>query len=213
MEVSPLARVGAIISTLGGIVILIGFCLPLAFTSSNVDYVDTYPPVLNGWQVIQAMPLASPLAMIALLLALGIISTSFLVAIQRGEPPFTTIRAVATVASVPVLLWLPWLIFAPSFASSPDGANASPQISLGIGLAVMLSGAALSALGSGLVGIGGLIGALLGASLILVPFIGFLMLVLNADFFTSAIGSIAGALLGRKILRSWQKRRAEQRSG
>ena len=211
MQTSSIARVGAVVSILGGILTVIGFSLPVAFTSGNTNYIDTYPPVLNGWHLLSSMPQAASFALLAFLLAIVIIGTSALTALRKGFPTVVKTRTVATIVSITVQLWLPWRIIFPSIAFSPDGAAASPHISLDMGIAVMLAGTLLSVLGLGLVGIGAVIGALVICLAFFLPYVGYLLYIYDGGMLVCLAGSIIGALIGRKILRAWQRKRDPER--
>ncbi len=212
MQTSSIARIGAVVSILGGILIVVGFCLPVAFTSGNTNYIDTYPPVLNGWQLLSSMPQAAPLAMLAFLLNVVIIGTSTLTALRKGFPAVARMRTVAAIVSITVYLWLPWLIIFPSIAFSPDGAAASPHISLGVGIAVMLVGTLVSATGLGLVGVGAVIGALISCLAFFIPYVGYLLFIYDGGMVVCLAGSIIGALIGKKILRAVQRKRDPERN-
>ena len=107
MDVSPWrTRVGPIISVLGGLVMVMGFCLPLFVTSApiNPNFSNPYPPVVNGWDMIGmlqdsllrsylALTYVAPEVVLALVLAVVTLSTSVLALFQPGSRLVARTRA------------------------------------------------------------------------------------------------------------------------
>ena len=107
MDVSPWrTRVGPIISVLGGLVMVMGFCLPLFVTSApiNPNFSNPYPPVVNGWDMIGmlqdsllrsylALTYVAPEVVLALVLAVVTLSTSVLALFQQGSRLVARTRA------------------------------------------------------------------------------------------------------------------------
>jgi hypothetical protein len=225
-------RVGPTISVLGGTLMVTSFSLPLFFTAPpiNTDFSNPYPPVLNGWQVISFVPdlftkpyLAltpvAPEVVLLLLLAVIILSTSLLALFQEGSLLVAKLRSLAIFASIAVLCCFYLLSLFLNWGGSPDGAAASPDITLGPGVWLLLLGTGLSAIGIGIESIGALLGACSG--MVIGYFMSYMPSIPGVATFLSWLGPLAGiflfigfiglTLLG-SILGGWVFSRGQARS-
>ncbi len=167
-------RVGPIISVLGSTLMVVGFSLPLFVTQppTNTQFSNPYPPVLNGWQVISfwagstnrylALTAIAPVVVLLLLPTVIILSTSLLMLFQEGPLLVTKTRSLASFASIGVLCGFFLYSFFLNWTGSPSGADALPEINLGPGVWLLLSGTVLSGIGMGIASIGAILGAISG---------------------------------------------------
>ena len=137
-----------------------GFCSPLFFTSPpiNSEFFNTYPAMVNGWQMISvlqdyfaspylSLTYVAPEVVLSLFLAVITLSTSLLVLFREGSLLVARMRSFAAFASIAVLFCLYVTSLLLNWSDSPDGAAASPTIALGPGLWLLLLGTVLSAKG------------------------------------------------------------------
>ena len=112
-------RNGPIISTLGGLAMVIGFCLPLYVTSPPLapGSSNPYPPLVNGWYLIGilhdyflnsylALEYVTPEVVLALVFAVAILSSSMLVLFRHSSLLVARMRLYAAFASIAVPGWL-----------------------------------------------------------------------------------------------------------
>jgi hypothetical protein len=166
--------IGSIISMLGGIMIMIGFFLPVYFTFPPINPTDTnpYPPMVNGWQILSLPSFDHSFGhpfFVLLFMAVIILCASLLILFQKGSLLVPRTRLLVSFVCAAMLVYFGVFSLLVNWNDSPDGAAASPTFALGPGCRVLLLGIALSAfgmafsaLGWGSVSMVALIGAFLG---------------------------------------------------
>lgn len=211
-QASWFTRVGSLVSILGTLLTGISLFLPLILTEPPIDpqFPDPYPPTLNGVWLLgslfspqsQVSSLMTLLFVLLVVLALIVLGTSIAALLLQANVSgvVSWIRALAAIGSVVALLWFLEGVAALNYhVGFGTGSIRSPRFSAGFGVAFVVSGTALSALGLGPVGIGVVVGAGIGYLFFLTP------LALLA-FLIGTITCILGALIG------WWIQRASSRS-
>ena len=198
-------------SILGAILIVIGFFFPIILTYPpvNTRFPDPYPPILDGVSLIrslfssQSLPfLLVLLFALLILLALITLGTTIPAVLPKANVSgvVSWIRTLAAIISILVLLWflggVTLLNFHVGFGPGSLGIT-SPRFEPGFGIAFLLIGAVLSALGLGRVGIGAVVGASIGYLFFFTQlvFFGFALII-------GPITCILGALVGWWIQRA-----------
>ncbi len=174
MLTSPLRTlISPIISMLGGVIIVIGFFLPVFFTvpPSNSNFTNPYPPVMNGWQIISLVFsyhfFNNPFVLLLFIVVI-VLCTSLLVLFQKNSLVITRASLLVSFVCIAMLVYFYLFSLLLNWNVSPDSAAASPKFALGPGYRVLLLGLALSAPGMAVSalrrgGIISLIGAFLGS--------------------------------------------------
>src|SRR3984893_15126534 len=211
-ESSWLTRLGAFVSILGAIVTVIGFFFPIILTYPAVDtrFPDPYPPILDGVALIRSLfsaqiPSFLLVLLVALLILLALITlgTTIPAVLPKANVSgvVSWIRTLAASISILVLLWflggVSLLNFHVGFGPGGIGAT-SPRFGPGFGIAFLLIGAVLSALGLGRLGIGAVVGACIGFIFLLTP-LDFLAFIVGT--ITCILGTLVGAWMQRASLK------------
>ncbi|GAC1401662.1 MAG: hypothetical protein NVSMB49_16600 [Ktedonobacteraceae bacterium] len=200
-------RLGPLVSVLGALLSVISIFLPLILTGppSDAQRSNSYPPTLDGVWLLrslfssqnQTFSSISPLFALLMVLTLITLGTSIPALLLHANVSrvVSWIRALAAMSSVLVLLW---------FLEDVQGLNfreAGPpgMFSQGFGIALLVVGTVVSALGLGLIGIGTVVGGCIGflLSFPLLPYFAFIV-----DTITCLLGTLVGWWRQRATLKN-----------
>jgi hypothetical protein len=210
-QTSWFTRLGPLVSIIGALLTGTSFFLPLILTQPPLapGLTDPYPPVLDGVWLLgslfspqsQVSSLGTFLFVLLIVLALITLGTSITVLLLQTNLSgvVSRVRAVAVIGSLAVALWFLEVVVALNYhIGFGTGAITSPRFSVGFGIAFLVSGTALSALGLGPVGVGAVVGIGIGYLFLLTP-LGLLA------FPIGLVTCILGALVGWWIQRASSK--------
>lgn len=209
------------ISILGTLLIGAGFFLPAYSISPpiNTNFSNSYPPVVNGWQMISSLPSTGTIFVFILITAVLLLSTCLLALFQKDTRCVSRARILLSFVCIALLVFVTLNSIFINFAGSPDGAVASPTFVAEQGFWMFLTGLALCGLGGGSASIGAFIGTCLGIVIGYFLTLGFGVLLSFLSRVASGIGALAFmgialwlgiAILG-SILGGWLARKIQTR--
>lgn len=213
-QASWFTRLGPLVSILGTLLTGITLFLPLILTQPPIapGFTDLFPSVLNGAWLLgslftpqsQISSLGTILFALLLVLALVTLGTSIAALLQQANVTgvVSWIRGFAAISSVAVGLWFLEVVEALNYhIGFGTGAVSSPRFDMGFGLAFLVIGTALSALGVGLVGVGAVVGIAIGY-LFLFILTSFALLAFPIGAITCILGAVVGWWIQRATTRS-----------
>ena len=212
-QVSWFTRLGPSVSILGTLLTGISLFLPLILTQPPIapGLTDPYPPTLDGAWLLgslfspqnQVSSLGTILFVLLIVLALVTLGTSIAALLLQANVSgvISWIRGFAAISGLAVLLWFLEVVELLNYHVFGTGSITSPRFSLGFGVAFLVAGTALGALGLGLVGIGALVGIAIGY-LFLFILTSFALLAFPIGVITCILGALVGWWIQRATAKS-----------
>ncbi len=213
-QASWFTRLGPLVSILGAVLTGISLFLPLILTQPPVapGFTDPFPPTLNGVSLLSSLftpqsqisSLGTFLFALLIVLALVTLATSIAALIQRTNVSgvVSWIRGFAAISGVAVALWFVEVVELLNYhVGFGTGAVSSPRFDIGFGLAFVVIGTALSALGVGLLGVGAVVGIAIGYLLLFI-LTSFALLAFPIGVITCILGTLVGWWIQRATAKS-----------